>query len=180
MNDTESLRAELQYIWSNGDYRQVVRKNSVLFSLDSNILHLTSPVHTFVDGLAGVEEVYKTWTLALTLLFLSSSSYCFNPFTYYFFSWLFIWLGLKMLKKKNGVQRSSVLLWLQVISISLDLMGKAESEGKVLWSEVPFQPYGFSVDRGQERLKKMVETIKSSWFVIIRSCTMEGSYIPIR
>lgn len=100
MNDTESLRAELQYIWSNGDYRQVVRKNSVPFSLDSNILHLTSPVHTFVDGLAGVEEVYKTWTLALTLLFLSSSSYCFNPFTYYFFSWLFIWLGLKMLKKK--------------------------------------------------------------------------------
>lgn len=54
MNDTESLRAELQYIWSNGDYRQVVRKNSVPFSLDSNILHLTSPVHTFVD-------VWQVW-----------------------------------------------------------------------------------------------------------------------
>lgn len=100
----ERLRAELQCVWCSGSLQRleeaaglIWEKEKVHFSLHTSILHSTTPVHTFVDGLAGLEEVCKTWAFALTPKHSPSS--CLNP-TYYLFPWLIVWSELQILTEK--------------------------------------------------------------------------------
>lgn len=112
-----------------------------------------------------------------------SSSNCFNPFTYYFFSWLVIWLELQILKKK--VSKGGNLGFFcacKLFQFPWITWARQKEKGKKWFSDQRYPSFHVASVRREDRRgwQRIVETIRGNWFVLLRSCTMEGSYSPIR